>query len=80
VNRIGVIEISCREVWREISNYIDEIVDPMLKDRMEAHFRVCSHCAAILDGTRNVVILVSDGVEWDLPGEFSQRLYQRLKD
>jgi hypothetical protein len=77
---MGVIEISCREVWREISNYIDEIVDPLLKGRMEAHFRVCSHCTAILDGTRNVVILVADGMEWELPREFSQRLYQRLKD
>jgi len=46
-----VIEISCVEVWREISNYIDEATDPELRDRMEAHFKVCRHCSAILDGT-----------------------------
>ena len=39
-----VIEISCVEVWREISNYIDETTEPELRSRMEAHFKVCKHC------------------------------------
>ena len=74
-----VIEISCLEVWREISNYIDDDVDAELRARMEAHFKVCAHCKAVLDGTRNVVKLVGDGVEYQLPDGFSQRLYYRIK-
>ena len=46
-----VIEISCLEVWREISNYIDGDVDAELRARMESHFRVCAHCKAVIDGT-----------------------------
>jgi hypothetical protein len=75
-----VIEISCLEVWREISNYIDNEVDPELRARMEAHFKVCAHCTAILDGTQNVLKLVADGVEFDLPEGFSQRLYNKIKE
>jgi len=75
-----VIEISCLEVWREISNYIDNEVDPELRARMEAHFKVCAHCTAILDGTQNVVKLVADGVEFDLPEGFSKRLYSRINE
>jgi anti-sigma factor RsiW len=75
-----VIEISCLEVWREISNYIDNEVDPELRARMEAHFKVCAHCTAILDGTQNVVKLVADGVEFNLPEGFSKRLYSRIKE
>ena len=75
-----VIEISCLEVWREISNYIDGGVDAELRARMEAHFRVCAHCKAVIDGTRNVVKLVADGVEYALPDGFSQRLYNKLID
>ena len=74
-----VIEISCLEVWREISNYIEDGVDAELHARMEAHFKVCAHCTAILDGTRNVVKLVTDGVEYPIPDGFSQRLYNRIK-
>jgi len=76
---MSVIEISCLEVWREISNYIDGDVDAELRARMEAHFKVCAHCTAVLDGTRNVVRLVADGVEYELPDGFSERLYNRIK-
>ena len=75
-----VIEISCSEVWRELSNYIDDGVDAELRARMEAHFKVCAHCTAILDGVRNVVKLVGDGVEYQLPAGFSERLYNKIKD
>ncbi len=75
-----VIEISCLEVWREISNYLDGDVDPEMLGRMEAHFKVCAHCTAILDGTKNVVKLVADGVEYQLPEGFSERLYAKIKN
>ena len=77
---MSVIEISCLEVWREISNYVDGEVDAELRARLEAHFKVCAHCTAILDGMRNVVKLVGDGVEYELPDGFSQRLYRKLMD
>ena len=76
---MSVIEISCLEVWREISNYVDDDVAPELRARMEAHFKSCAHCKAVLDGTRNVVKLVADGVEYELPKGFSERLYTKIK-
>jgi anti-sigma factor RsiW len=72
------IEISCLEVWREISNYVDESVSAELRARMEEHLKHCNHCAAILNGTQNVVALVADGRSFDLPTGFGDRLRQRL--
>jgi len=74
-----VIEISCMEVWREVSNYLEGEIDAELRARMEAHFKVCDHCKAVLDGTRNVVKLVGDGVEYQVPEGFSKRLYAKIK-
>lgn len=73
-----IVEISCVEVWREISNYIDGDVNPELHARMEAHFKNCKHCTAIHDGTSNVVRLIGDGRAFELPVGFSQRLYSKL--
>ena len=73
-----VIEISCLEVWREISNYIDDALEPELRERMEAHFKVCKHCSAVLDSTRNVIKLVADEVEFEVPPGYSSRLYSKL--
>jgi hypothetical protein len=73
-----IIEISCREVWREISNFLEGSVDPELQARMEAHFAVCENCTAILDGTENVVKLIGDGETFDVPVGFSERLFSKL--
>jgi len=74
------MEISCLDVWREISNFIDEGVSPELRQRIEEHLKVCEHCTAIYDGTRNVVKLVADGKTYELPAGFSDRLRQRLEN
>jgi anti-sigma factor (TIGR02949 family) len=76
---VAIIEIDCMHVWREISNYIDGEVDPELRKRMEEHFKGCEHCAAVLDGTNNVLRLVGDGRQFELPTGFSERLRKRLE-
>ena len=72
------IVINCRHVWKEISNYIDGTVDAELRARMEAHFKDCHHCKAILDGTLNVIHLVGDERVFDVPQGFGERLKKRL--
>ena len=73
-----VVEISCEEVWREVSNYLEGEISAELRARMEEHFKGCKHCTAVLDGTRNVVQLVGDARTFELPSSFSDRLYQKL--
>ena len=73
-----IIEISCLEAWRHISDYLENEVSAELKARLEAHFKVCEHCSAIMDGSRNVVQLVGNGVAFDVPKGFGERLKQRL--
>ena len=73
-----IAEISCVEVWREISNYVDGNIDPELRTRIEAHFKTCKHCSAVHDGTRDVVRLIGDGRAFEVPANFSKRLYNKL--
>ena len=75
-----ILEISCGDAWHEISNYIEGEIDPVLRMRMEEHFKVCKHCTAILDGTRNVLHLMGDGQSFELPNGFSERLRERLEN
>ena len=71
--------VSCEEVWREISNYLDGEVDPTVRAAMEEHLRGCKHCTAVLDGTRNVVQLYGDERMFEVPLGYSQRLHRRLQ-
>ena len=74
------IPLPCRHVVQHISDYLENDLDPGTKARMEAHFKGCSHCTAVLDGARNVLRLVGDGRSFELPPGFSRRLYQKLKE
>ena len=75
-----IIEISCVHVWREISNYVDDDIDPVLRDRIAEHLKSCAHCSAIVNGTRNLIGLVGDGKSLDLPTGFSERLKSRITE
>jgi len=72
------MEISCREVIRELSGYIDHDVRPDLRRDIEEHLANCRDCTAIYDGARNVIRLIGDGRSFELPAGFSQRLRDRL--
>ena len=74
------LEITCRQVWKQISDYLDGDVPVRLRQRLERHFSNCHHCRAIMDGTRNTVTLVGDKRAFELPPETSRRLYAKLSD
>ncbi len=72
--------VNCEEVWREVSNYLDGEVEPGLRAAMEEHVRGCKQCAAVLDGTRNVIQLYGDERMLEVPLGFSRRLERRLEE
>ena len=72
------MEISCLEVIRELSNYIDSSVGQQLREQILAHLPGCAHCTAVYDGLKNTITLTGDGRVFDLPAGFSQRLRARL--
>ncbi len=70
--------ISCEEVWRDISDYIDDDLDPVQRAALDQHFVECRPCTALLDGTHNVIGLYRDERVLAPPDGFHERLYQRL--
>ena len=72
--------VNCEHVWREVSNYLDNEVEPTLRAAIEDHIRGCTRCAAVLDGTRNVIQLYGDDRMLEVPLGYSQRLHRRLDE
>lgn len=70
--------LNCRHVWDHISNYIDGSLDPAVRADVELHLATCEICSAILDSTRNVIVLMADDRVFELPVDYSKRLHARL--
>jgi hypothetical protein len=72
------MKLDCKHVWEHISEYIDGSVDAKLREDIELHLEHCEICSAILDSTRNILILTADDRTFELPVGYSERLHERL--
>jgi len=72
------MKIDCKHVWEQVSDYIDGELDEALRSEIDRHLETCEICSAVLDSTRNVVVLIGDGRVFELPLGFSERLHARL--
>ncbi len=73
------MRIDCKHVWEYISAYIDNDVDTDLRAEIDLHLETCEICSAVLDSTRNIVILLADDRVFELPAGFGDRLHARIE-
>jgi hypothetical protein len=71
--------IECEHVWDHISDYLDRTLDAELRVLVQKHLEHCEICSAILDSTRNILVLTADDRVFELPLGFSERLHVRLQ-
>jgi hypothetical protein len=72
------MKLDCKHVWEHISEYIDNTVDAKTREDIELHLEHCEICSAILDSTRNILVLTADDRTFELPVGYSERLHERL--
>jgi hypothetical protein len=72
--------VSCEQVWQEISDYLDDDLEPSIRASVEEHVRGCKRCAAVLEGTRNIVHLYGDDRLFQVPMGYSARLRRKIAD
>lgn len=70
--------LECKHVWDYISEFLDGSLAPETKKLVQQHLETCEICSAILDSTRNILILTADDHVFELPAGYSERLHARL--
>ena len=70
--------LDCKHVWDYISDFLDDSLPPETKELVQQHLESCEICSAILDSTRNILILTADDRVFELPAGYSERLHARL--
>jgi hypothetical protein len=73
------MSIACKKVWEHISEYLDQQLDSPFLHEMDSHLENCKICSAILDSTRNVLVLTCDDRTFELPVGYTDRLHARLR-
>jgi len=73
------MKLECKHVWEHISEYLDHQLDAGLLKDIENHLENCEVCSAILDSTRNILVLTADDRTYELPVGYRERLHKRLE-
>jgi predicted anti-sigma-YlaC factor YlaD len=74
------MKIDCKHVWEQVSDYIDGSVTAEVREAIERHLAHCRYCSAVIDSTRNIVVLLGDERTFEVPINFSERLHRRLQE
>lgn len=72
--------IDCKHVWDRISEFLDDTLSPESRELVQKHLEHCEVCSAILDSTRNILILTTDERVFELPVGYSERVHARLEE
>lgn len=70
--------LNCKHVWDLISDYLDATLSDEIRSEVQRHLDHCEICSAVLDSTRNIIVLTADRRVFELPAEYSERLHARL--
>jgi anti-sigma factor (TIGR02949 family) len=71
--------IKCREVIRELSEYLDGELDPALAEDLRRHLEDCEDCGIVVDTTRKTIEMYCNMEPAPLPPEVKYRLQRALE-
>lgn len=73
------MRLECKHVWDYVSEFLDDSLPSESRELVQRHLENCEICSAILDSTRNILILTGDDRVFELPAGYSDRLHARLE-
>jgi anti-sigma factor RsiW len=71
--------VTCKDFLKELGDYLDETVDPQVKEELRKHINECPNCWVVLNTTQKT-IQVYKGMDPDpLPNGVHDRLIGALE-
>ena len=72
-------QIECKDLLKQLSNYIEGDIPPTLMAELESHVKSCENCRIVLDTTRKTISLYHcHASDQKAPGEVVEHLYHTL--
>ncbi len=71
--------MKCKDVIRELSDYLDGEITAEMVAEVERHMQHCDDCRLVVDTTRKTISLYCNQEPAPLPDEVHERLHQALE-
>ncbi|MCL5743522.1 MAG: zf-HC2 domain-containing protein [Acidobacteria bacterium] len=71
--------LTCKEFLQELSDYLDENVDPGLRQKLERHIALCPNCWVVTDTTKKTIQIYKGMDPYSMPSDVEGRLMAALE-
>jgi len=75
----GQAEMSCRELVELVTDYLEDALDHVTRQRFEAHLGECDGCVAYVEQMRTTVQVLGDLPEESLSPDVRDRLLDAFR-
>ena len=71
--------MKCKTIIIELTNYLDEELDPALREEIEKHLEKCKDCRVIVNTTKKTIEIFCNSEPAPLPADTRHRLHEALE-
>ena len=71
--------LTCKDFLNELSDYLDETLDPEIRARLHEHVTQCPNCWVILDTTQKTIKVYKGLEPQSIPQDIHSRLMSALQ-
>ena len=71
--------LTCKEFLQELNDYLDEVSNVEVRNRIEAHITNCPNCFVILDTTKKTIQVYKGMQVEPLPPDVEARLLKAVE-
>lgn len=70
---------TCKDFLRELSEFLDETLDPETKKELEQHVNDCPNCWVVMDTTKQTINVYKGMEPQSIPEDMHSKLMDALK-
>ncbi len=72
--------MNCTDFLKELTDYLDGVIDPGLRADLEDHLTWCHECFVVCNTTKMTIEIYKDSRLYELPDELRSRLRTAIVD
>jgi anti-sigma factor RsiW len=72
--------VKCDNIIEELTSYLDDALDPALRQELEEHLKKCKKCRLVVDTCKKTIQIFCNSEPVPLPDETRIRLHSALRE